>query len=306
MQDIKQRMAVIDLGTNTFHILIADAQADGQFSEVFRYRRYVKLAEAGIATIGEAPFQRGIEALSHFATLLEQYEVKAIKAIGTAALRTASNGQAFIQKAKEKTGIEIELISGDEEAQLIYEGVRQAIPLQDEKVLIMDIGGGSVEFIIADASQIYWAQSFKIGVAVLFDRFHKQDPIANSEIEALKAFLKTQLEPLTLALKQHSCTTLIGASGTFDVLEAILVKEKESSIYSKFDAKLFFPFYQKLLPSTVSERKAMKNIPNTRVDMIIVALILINYTLKVSAASLIKVSAYALKEGILNRMKGSF
>lgn len=296
------RLAVIDLGTNTFHILIAEALSTGGFEEVFRQRQFIKLAEEGIATIGNAPFNRGLSTLKDFRTALNKEQVSRVKAIGTAALRTASNGQAFIDQAKAEAGIKVELISGDEEARLIYKGVAQAVPKDMGRMLIMDIGGGSVEFIIADHEQIYWAQSFPIGVAVLYKEFHHSDPISASDIESLDQFLEQQLHPLSVALQKFPCQSLVGASGTFDVLESLIVKQKKDPKYSQFESSHFYPIYEQLLPTTQAQRYAMESVPNSRADMIIVALILIRFTLQLTDISQIAVSSYALKEGVLAEM----
>lgn len=300
--NMADRLAVIDLGTNTFHILIAKALPSGGFQEVFRHRQFIKLAENGIASIGTAPFNRGQDTLKHFRTILNEKEVKRVKAIGTAALRTAANGQQFIDQAKADADITVELISGDEEARLIYKGVTQAVPKTLGRMLIMDIGGGSVEFIIADHEQIYWAQSFPIGVAVLYKEFHNSDPINAADIHTLDQFLEQQLHPLKVALQQFPCQCLVGASGTFDVLESLIVHEKKDPKYSQFESGLFYPIYTKLLPTTKAQRYAMDSVPNSRADMIIVALILIQFTLQLTDVSQIAVSSYALKEGVLAEM----
>ncbi|MBK7874110.1 MAG: hypothetical protein IPJ74_27410 [Saprospiraceae bacterium] len=106
--------------------------------------------------------------------MLDQYQVKAIRAIGTAALRTASNWQDFIDQVKTLASIEVQLITGDREAELIHKGVMLAIPPVQERMLIMDIGGGSVEFIIADCQQVYWAQSFSCGCGCIVEKFSQK------------------------------------------------------------------------------------------------------------------------------------
>ena len=112
------RLGVVDLGTNTFHLLIAEPNGQGGFRELFRYRQFVKLAEEGIQVIGDTPFQRGLLALEGIKAKLDEYGVDRVRAFGTAALRTASNGSEFIRQVRSNTGIEIQLISGDEEARL--------------------------------------------------------------------------------------------------------------------------------------------------------------------------------------------
>ena len=164
------KFGVIDLGTNTFHLLIAEVDQNS-IKEIYRERIFVKLAEKGIHKIGDAAFERATNAIAKFKIILDQHHVDKVRAIGTAGLRTASNSQSFIQLIKNKYNLDIAVISGDEEAHLIHKGVMNAIGSLRTTSLIMDIGGGSVEFIICDNEKIYWAQSFKIGVAVLFNQF---------------------------------------------------------------------------------------------------------------------------------------
>ena len=128
--------------------------------------------------------------LKSFRIILDKLQIKKVKAIGTAALRTASNGQEFIDTVKKKYNISIELIDGNREAELIYKGVILAIPFQEKNYLLMDIGGGSVEFIIANKNKVLWAKSFPIGVAVLYKRFQHSEPILPEEVKGVKAFFR--------------------------------------------------------------------------------------------------------------------
>lgn len=297
------KKAVIDLGTNTFHLLITDAKNDGTFVQIHRERHFVKLGENGVAEIGPAPYQRGINTLSAFKRILDENEVRQVRVFGTAALRTAVNGADFVREVKQKIDLDISLISGDEEARLICLGVRQAVPFSEEKVMIMDIGGGSVEFIIADEKDIFYAQSFPIGVSVLRSEFHKTEPVAPSEIHALQIHLTKVLHPLDEALKKYPVRNLIGASGTFDVLENLLEKEEENNLYSVLNSENFYPLYRRLLTTRLDQRMHMPGLPPDRADMIIVALILIDYILKLARIEKITVSAYAMKEGMLAEMQ---
>lgn len=299
---MSNRYAVIDLGTNTFHLLVAEKQANQEFTELHRQRFFVKLAEEGIETIGDAPLKRGYHALNTFRNTLDKLAITKIKVIGTAALRTASNGSAFVKTVKEKYNIQIELIDGNREAELIYKGVILAVPFEAKNYLIMDIGGGSVEFIIANQSAILWAQSFPIGVAVLFKKFHRTDPITKLEINDLQVFLNKLLTPLYQALIQFPATTLIGASGTFDVLEFILAKNQPYKNHAFVQVKDFEPLYQTFIKSTEAARYAMKEVPDTRADMIVVAVVLIEFILKKVGIEEIIVSNFAMKEGILSEL----
>lgn len=299
-----KRYAVIDLGTNTFHILIVEKSENGiPFRNIYREKRFVKLAEEGIETIGTTPFNRAIQTLLDYRKILNQYKVTTFQACGTAALRTASNGQEFIQQALEQADIPIQIINGDTEARLIQKGVGLTLPSDiANRYMIMDIGGGSVEFIISTTEEVIWAQSFPIGAAVLFKKFHHSDPISKSELQLLYAHLEQILQPLFAILNTYPTYHLIGASGTFDVLGMNLVDMKSTDLYVDLPVEQFTPLFEDLLFTTQQERYDLENVPNDRADMIIVALGLIHFVLENTPIKRLSVSSFAMKEGILAQM----
>ncbi len=295
------KFGVIDLGTNTFHLLIAEVN-EQEVTEIYRERIFVKLAEDGIHQIGNGAWNRAVHAIGKFKTILDHQQVEKVSAFGTAGLRSANNSSEFIEKIKIDYDLDISVISGDEEARLIHKGVMAALGTLDTRSLIMDIGGGSVEFIICDNENIYWAQSFKIGVAVLFNNFQQQDPISKSEIEKIFQHLKTTLLPLQDALQKNHTTTLIGASGTFDVLENMLVKEKTNPNFANFPAHQFQNIYDRIIFSNLQDRHDNPEIPNDRAELITVAIVLLKYVIQLAHTNEIIVSSYAMKEGILQEM----
>lgn len=292
-------LAVIDCGTNTFHLLVAEVLPGGQIKRVFKERKYVRLGQEGLDRIGQAPFQRGLECLAYFKERMEEHKVSKSCVFGTEALRRAENGSDFIKEVFEKTGIQIQLISGNEEARLIHLGVMKAAPDFEGKGLIMDIGGGSVEFIIASQKEVFWAQSFPIGVQVLFSRFHQSDPISSSERKALEDFLEASLQPLFIQLKKHQTPHLLGASGSFEVVDDLLVKERPSELHAIVPTSDFYQVYEKIMSSTLAERRDNTLIPNQRIDLIVVAFALIDFVLQKAGIQRIITSAYAMKEGML-------
>ncbi len=297
-------IAVIDLGTNTFHLMITQEEDVGKgFRMLHRERHFVKLAEEGINRIGPAAFQRGINTLKYFKNIIERFGVEQTVAVGTAALRTASNGQEFVEEARKKTGLKVVLISGDREAELISKGVTLAIPdLGDNTYLIMDIGGGSVEFIITKKGRVLWSGSFQVGVAILYKEFHKSDPITAQEVEQIRHFLEEALQPLQEALIQYPCTILVGASGTFDVLENFVAPKEGERFYSRFPRDLFGPVFDQLKYTTLQQRLDTPEIPEARAEMLISALVLIALILEKSSFEEIIVSSFALKEGLIAEM----
>lgn len=297
-----EKYGVIDLGTNTFHLLIVEKTNDSQFEELYRNRVFVKLAEEGIETIGKNAFQRGLDALLKFQSIIDLENVEHIRAFGTAALRTASNGQDFIESARKLTGIQVQLIDGNEEARLIHRGVSLMVDFENESGMIMDIGGGSVEFIIADNEQTHWAHSFPVGVAVLHNKFHATDPISQEEVDQLHKYLEKELAPLLDYLKSHPVKHLIGASGTFDVMEVMIPNERLNDHSTRLDLEHFSPLYQLFVNSRQEERLQMENLPESRAEMIVVAIILIDFILRQASIDKLTVTSYAMKEGMLSEL----
>jgi exopolyphosphatase/guanosine-5'-triphosphate,3'-diphosphate pyrophosphatase len=301
------KIAIIDIGTNTFKLMIARIQEDGSVVIIDKEKIPVKLGEGGINNdiIAHTPFLRGIKAMKTHKEKIDRFQVDEIRAFATSAIRSAKNGKEFVRKVKAETGIEIEIISGDREAELIYFGVRKALEIGNEKALIMDIGGGSTEFIIADGNRIYWKHSFDLGAARLLEVINPSEPITKQEIKKLKLYLKEQLSLLWGACEIYNVKTLVGSSGSFDSLsEMIYYKfntEENPLIKTEyhFDLKNFEVIYKLLLNSTIEKRFKMRGLAAMRVEMIVVAVIMIKYVFKKLKLKEMRLSTYSLKEGIL-------
>ncbi|MHB1177756.1 MAG: Ppx/GppA phosphatase family protein [Daejeonella sp.] len=297
------RVAILDLGTNTFHLLIADISPAKKPEVICKETIAVKLGEGGISKghISVKAFNRGIEALKKFKTSIDKYHPELIKSAATSAIRSASNGLEFIESVKTETGIDLEIIDGNQEAQLIYQGVRAAINI-DRPGLIVDIGGGSVEFIICDSSGIIWKKSYLIGTARLMDKFHRSDPISETDIEKLCNFLDQTLADLKVQLNLHKPEMLIGSAGAFETFAQLQdMGFKAEFDHPEFTIHLdkFWDISDNLIASVHADRVRMTEIPPVRVDMIVVASILVKYILEISGAKSLKLSVYSLKEGIL-------
>lgn len=302
---MQERVAIIDLGTNTFHLLIAEKVKE-QFAFVYRERLAVRIGQRGIneGIIQPDAIERAIRALSSFKTTIDQYDTIAIFAFGTSALRNAKNGNDLVNIFKEKTGIEVKIISGEREAELIFMGVKSGLALGKDYSLVMDIGGGSVEFIIGNDKEIVWKQSFEIGAQRLLEMFHRTDPIDQDEINQLNQYFTAQLPLLFEALNHWKPKTLVGSSGTFDTLSDIhCIKHDLSSRPEDIETPLtiqgFYDIYEELLIKNKQDRMMIPGMIEMRVDMIVVACCLINFLLDKYSFKQIRVSTYALKEGIL-------
>jgi exopolyphosphatase/guanosine-5'-triphosphate,3'-diphosphate pyrophosphatase len=300
------KLAIIDIGTNTFKLMIARVQ-DGGFLVIDKEKIPVKLGEGGINNnvIAHNPFQRGLKAMKTHKATIDRFEVDKTLAFATSAIRSAENGKDFVKKVKAETGIEIEVISGNREAELIYYGVRQALDLGDEKVLIMDIGGGSTEFIIADRNRMYWKHSFDLGAARLLEVINPSEPISKNEIKKLRAYLKEQMQILWAACELYPVKTLVGSSGSFDSLAEMIYyrfhTEENPLVKTEYNFNLdhFEAIYKLIINSTIEKRFKMKGLAAMRVEMIVVAVIMIKYVMKKIKLNKMRLSTYSLKEGIL-------
>lgn len=301
------RIAIIDLGTNTFNLLICSKE-NGTLKSIFKTKIAVKLGEGGIDkdVIAEAPYKRGIKALKTHLETIKEHKVDCVRAFATSAIRSTKNGADFVKEVYNKLDLEIEVINGDKEAELIYQGVKKAINFDSDYRLIMDIGGGSTEFIIANAEGIQWKKSYQLGVSRLKEIFKPNDPINKQEIQAIEDYLQTELKGLTEKISTFPCKTLIGSSGSFDTLVEMIgyefhnlnKKDKKPACYINMDQYLWAQDY--LINSTLSQRLNTKGLVKMRADMIVISVIFINYILREFKINNVMRSKYALKEGAMN------
>ena len=310
----KYSRAVIDLGTNTFHLLILDDTNQ----VVFELSEAAKIGMAGInqGIITDQATSRAVEVLKKFSAKIAEHQIDAtnVLAVGTSAVRNASNQSAFCEAILAATGIKVEVITGQQEAALIYEGVRCALKIGTEPALIIDIGGGSVECIIGNDERIFWKQSFEIGGQRLLERYMATDPISESAVRKMNDYFREVLLPLHNAYHQYAPTTLIGSSGSFDTLVDLYFMHQRGCLpdpeMASFDLPLheFNRSYAQLIAKNRSERMSMPGMIELRVEMIVVAVVLVKYILANYTIKNIRVSSFALKEGLaaLNQPLSNF
>jgi len=301
------KIAIIDLGTNTFNLLIAEVYDNGSFKKIHSDRIPVKLGEGSInqGYISEIPFKRGIEAIKTYHQKIIDFKVDHIKALATSAIRSASNGFLFTSQIKKLTNIEIEVIDGNREAELIFTGATYAAADKTTNSLIMDIGGGSTEFMIVKDSVLVWKKSYPLGAARLLQQFLPEDPISISTLQSITRFLSLELVELIEQLNLHQPTKLVGTSGAFDsfvdMLAAINNQSgiNENAVSYEINLEEFYSLHKKMLASTHSERSKMKGLIAMRVDMIVISFILANHILSLSEINQFFCCTYSLKEGAL-------
>ena len=295
------KIAVIDLGTNGFRLNIAETFEQGQYQIIHKESNELKLAAEGIHRIGDAPFQRGVETLHLFSSVLKQHNVLKVKAFATAAVRLAENGQHFMDTIKNETGIDIELITGAREAELIYKGMSMYLPNNIEPVLMIDVGGGSVEFIIGNGEKMLWAHSFNVGVAILKQKFHKNDPITVDEIKDIEQFLDTETADFLQQLAVFHLKTPVIACGTLDFMVKIL-KGGYDGNYCEIAKSQFDDFYKTLTFSSEKALLDMPDVPKDKIEMLAVSMVLMDWVMKKLDAPKLVASANSMKAGILYEM----
>ncbi|MCZ4223581.1 exopolyphosphatase [Pedobacter rhodius] len=302
------RVAVIDLGTNTFHLLIAEPKGK-DFEILYKTNVPVKLGEGRINDnlIIPVAFERGISTLKDFRKTIEEYQVDKVRATATSAVRSAENGKDFVLAAKEQANIQIEIITGDEEASSIYEGVKLSGAINDLS-LIMDIGGGSVEFILCDTEKLIWKKSYNIGAARLMQQFFKSDPIADDEKHAILNHIQNQLTDLFEICEQHQPEVLIGSAGAFETFAELIIKKKHQSIDIALAKTYSFNFNEyiettlKLINATHDERAEMPGMIPLRIDMSVIAALITNYIMGRLKINKLILSTYDLKMGVLSAL----
>lgn len=301
-------MAVLDLGTNTFNLLIGECTAKGnEVKPLFMDRVPVKLGKEGFreGRIAEAAQERGVKAIEQHLASVHHWQCDEMIAIGTSGIRSASNGEEFLKKIRERTGLGPEIIDGEREAELIGEGVRAAVPLGREPALILDIGGGSSEFLIGDQESFFWKRSFDIGAARMLNEIAPSDPIAAEEYRRAKAVSLRMLEPLKSALDRYPVKTLIGCSGSFETISDMAhhrfeeAEDPEGKPAVEVSLSHYRSIHEVLLRSTLEERKRMKGMAEMRAELIILGSILIETVIELTGIDRLYSSYYSLRVGAL-------
>ncbi|HEX7584553.1 MAG TPA: phosphatase [Prolixibacteraceae bacterium] len=296
-------IAIIDLGTNTCNLLIAEYH-DKTYRILYQGKEVVKLGKDGIDKnqLTEDGLQRAILAIQKHQEIIREYGSSEIIALATSAIREAMNRNWFQQKVKEETGIELLIISGEKEADLIFKGVKLAFGEIEDHSIILDIGGGSNEFILTEASESIWKQSFPLGMARVIEQIPPSNPITPEEISQINTYFENRLEDLWNQTKKIGITSLIGCSGAFDTLADLIdqtnpgtkIRIRQELVISDFER-----IYDLLIKSTTAEREEMKGMESIRVEMIVPSVIFIKLVIERLKIQKIDQTDYALREGIL-------
>lgn len=301
--------ASIDVGSNTFRLLIAESKK-GKIIDIFSERKITRLGNKVNQTgrLQVKNIEESIKALKEFASMISKYNVVHIRAIATSALREASNSDTFIQRVNDETGIKIDVISGEKEAELNLKGILLSFSepkYLNKTLLILDIGGGSTEWILYNGEHSIRMGSIPVGVIKFTENFLRTDPISNNDLSDMKNEMYSVIKKLEPEIHELIAekTELIGTGGTFTTLASIDLKLDEYSREKIHMHRISLSKLKKmsefLLPLTLEERKKVKGLEPQRADLIIPGLLFTINVMDFFHFTEMIISDYGLLEGAL-------
>ncbi|MEY3735898.1 MAG: hypothetical protein RLZZ624_957 [Cyanobacteriota bacterium] len=305
-----RRVAAIDIGTNSIHLLIAAINPDlHSFSVVLVEKSTARLGERDPVSgaLSEAAIERGFRTLQHCRELAESHGVEAIVTAATSAVREAPNGREFLQSVQEQIGLTVDLISGPEEARLIYLGVLSGMAFGDQPHLILDIGGGSTELVLADGRDSRALTSTRVGAVRLQRDFIDQDPLPAERRSFLTAFIQGALEPAVLQVRRRieagEAPVMVATSGTAMAIGALAAAEEERPPLKlqgyRISRQRVDQLVDRLVAMTPEQRRALPAINDRRAEIIVPGALILQTAMRMLAVQELVICDRALREGLI-------
>jgi exopolyphosphatase/guanosine-5'-triphosphate,3'-diphosphate pyrophosphatase len=300
-----KKIAAIDIGTNSFHMIIASIDSKGLLNIIQREKELVRLGNSpsDMKQITSEAMERGVNTLKNFSKIAES-ENAIVKAIATSAVREAENQKDFIENVYRETGVEVEVISGREEARLIYSGAIRSLPVFEKKTLLIDIGGGSTETLIGLNGQDEYCNSTKIGTVRLTKKFFDKEKVTKNDIDDCIDYVKGEWTPILDKLKRRDFEYVIATSGTLQNLIAmaavksgVVLLENSNGLKASSDMILKVIDRIKVAKNPDKIRK-IKGLDAQRADIILAGALIVEIFIKHLNIKEIVFSSYALREGI--------
>ncbi|MGM0620721.1 MAG: hypothetical protein ACQETJ_06735 [Bacteroidota bacterium] len=297
------RVAVIDLGTNTCNLLVAEIK-NRAFTILHQSKQLIQLGDETIQKneISSEATTRVLECLSVFKKIISELQAEKVRIVATSGIRDAKNKIELLENISSQTGWVTKIVTGENEAQLIFEGVLLALEKINAPTVVLDIGGGSNEIIMAEKNQLIWKESQPTGMARVINQFSLSNPLQSEEIKTLENYFSTRHATAIENCKKHSVQWLIGCAGAFDTIADLIEKVnpgEKQRIRQEISLPDFNRVYENLLPSTREERLKMKGMDSVRIDLIVPAIILIRQLISAIGIKRIIQTDYALREGVL-------
>jgi exopolyphosphatase/guanosine-5'-triphosphate,3'-diphosphate pyrophosphatase len=300
------KIAAIDLGSNSIHLVIVDVRPSGGFHVVASEKEMVRLGATTLVRghLSVAAMVRGLEVLRKYKRLCQSHRVDKILAIATSAIREARNGEEYLMRIGQKTGIWPRVASGEGEARLIYLAALHSIHLEGRRVLVVDVGGGSVELALGTGTKPDWVASEKLGVLRMAERFSRSDPLAGKDEERLESFVEAAMAPHEDAIKAARPFCAIGTSGTILALGRLAHQREtgedpESLNQITVKAATVAELRESLTRQSLRERLRVPGMDEPRADILPVGAVIVDTILRRLGIEELVLCEWALREGIL-------
>jgi exopolyphosphatase/guanosine-5'-triphosphate,3'-diphosphate pyrophosphatase len=300
------RIAAIDIGTNSIHMVIADATAAGGFDVVDREREVTQIGRGSFRTgmLQGRAMRRTVEALESFVLLARRMNVERILCTATAAVREARNGGRFLQAARERAGIVPRVIPAEEEGRLIYQAVRSAVTLTDEPAMVIDIGGGSAQFVVGTHDRLRLATSAPLGALRLTEEFLASDPPTDAELHRLERAIRRRAKEPLAAVAGYEPVRLYGSSGSIHALAELAYREDKGETLDHLNGFALTTAQVKKLARrlggmTIEQRHALPCIDQRRAEIILPGALVLLHVLEELGLDEIVITDFGVREGLV-------
>ena len=299
------KIGTIDIGTNSMRLLIADYE-----NKIIKNRKkYINTTRIGQGVdqegyITEEALERNLKALKEFADKCVEENCEKVYCMGTSALRDSKNGKEFVDRAKELTNIDVKIICGEEESNLGFLGVLEGAGGDKSKdILVLDIGGGSTEFIVGNEEGIKFCKSENVGALRMTEKFITTDPISDEEFNNMSMFIEDTISSTIDKIKDINISKLVGIGGAITSLSAMnqqlevySMEKVHNSVVSKKDLEKIL---QNLKKMTLSDKKTIKGLQPKRADIITAGVKILHIIMEKLEIEEIMISEYDNLEGLI-------
>jgi len=294
------RLAIIDIGSNSVHLLVVEVDSDGHFKVLGKEREMVRLG-SGLKThhLSEETIKRTIATLLRYRDFAKAQDASHVIATATSAVRESNNRDEFLERVKQATGIRVEILSASEEARLIALAVNHVFQLRNEVTLIVDIGGGSTEFAITRQGEPLLLRSNKLGAVRLTDKFITSDPPRKSEIHELSKHIQDNLIHTAREVRDIGFQRAVGTSGTTVALTAMATRQYQGADTGRLTLRALKKLNEDLISANLRQRRLMLTDNPQRADIIIAGGLLLEEIMSSCRMEEIESCDWALREGVL-------
>lgn len=300
------RIAALDLGTNSFHLLVAEVHGDGGFEPLVREKEMLRLGDevARHGAVPEVAIDRAVATARRFRLLADAAGADEIVACATSAVRVAANGDALVDRIEAETGVDVRVIDGITEAQLIFGAIRASVLLDPAPALCFDVGGGSVEIMVGDATGLHWATSENLGVGRLTAELVESDPLGKRDRRRLRERIETVLAPIADEVARFTPKLVVGTSGTLEDLAHMVAARRREDVPASLNQLTitrdeFLPLHKLIISSKAAERRRLEGLEARRVDLIPAGSMFLATAMELFGFEELTVSEWALREGML-------